>query len=183
MNRQFRADYLETSNAQILKIPYQGGEASMIVFSPKAGTTIEQLQKELTSAHFETWTHTLKQGQNVALRMPRFKFEASMSFTETLKKLGLREAFDLHKANLRNIRESKPDDENLYISDVLQKATCEVDETGTVATAATSVVVAEGGARPAGPNPILVELNHPFIFAIEARGVTIFLGRVMNPEP
>ena len=82
------------------------------------------------------------------------------------------------------------DDPPLYIRDVLHAATVEVTEEGTVASAATAVVMATR-AMPAPPPKMT--LDRPFLFSIvaldhdEGTGKMVamrplFVGRVTDPE-
>ena len=69
---------------------------------------------------------------------------------------------------------------DLFISDVIHKAFVSVDEAGTEAAAATTVIM-ELTAMP--EEPIEVTLDRPFIFLIRdiETGAVLFVGRVVNP--
>ena len=179
MNRQFGADYFETPNVQVLKIPYQAKDSSMILFSPKAGTTIEQLEAQFTAERFNQWTRSFKPDQPVNLSLPRFKLESSMPLSQPLKEIGMQKIFTPDHAGLTGILASKSKTA-LSVSEVIQKTTCEVDETGTVASAATAISIKVGSAMRVPPM-VRMNLDHPFLFAIQSHGVTLFLGRMMKP--
>jgi serpin B len=70
--------------------------------------------------------------------------------------------------------------EKLLISAVLHEAFIAVDETGTEAAAATAVVM---GAVSAGPTPVSVVVDRPFLFVIHdlATATPLFVGRVTDP--
>jgi serpin B len=74
---------------------------------------------------------------------------------------------------------------SLCISEVLHKTFLALDEKGTEAAAATVVMMAPtsmvGGAPP---KPIVVNVDRPYLFAIQHResGACLFLGRVMDPR-
>jgi len=68
------------------------------------------------------------------------------------------------------------------VSAVLHKATLDVDEEGTVATAATAVIMTKMAmARP--PQAIQMRVDHPFFCAIrdDATGTLLFLGAIREP--
>ena len=69
---------------------------------------------------------------------------------------------------------------DLQIADVYHKAYVSVDENGTEAAAATGVTM-RLTAMPA--QPVVVALDHPFIFFIRdiQTGTVLFVGKVMNP--
>lgn len=66
----------------------------------------------------------------VALSLPKFKTELSIELNGTLKKLGIIEAFDPEKANLKPMFIKL--NENAFISDVVYKTFIEVDENGEI---------------------------------------------------
>lgn len=57
---------------------------------------------------------------------------------EILLQMGLKNIFDIKEANFSKILEKSVTDEKLFVGEVLQKTFIEVNETGTVAAAATS---------------------------------------------
>ena len=67
----------------------------------------------------------------------------------------------------------------LGLSEIIQQATIEVNEEGTVASAATAVVIPRSLMLP----PVF-RADHPFLFLIRDRRhrVILFLGRVSNPR-
>lgn len=111
------------------------------------------------------------------LRLPRFDFSSAFGLNATLPGLGMVDAFDITRADLKGIADAG---EALYISAVVHKAFITVNEKGTEAGAATGVVI---GTDSAGPP--LFEVDRPFLFVIrdEATGVVLFLGRVVDPRP
>ena len=67
------------------------------------------------------------------------------------------------------------------ISEVIHKATLDVDEEGTVATAATGTVMHSLAMRRV--DPVVVRVDHPFLCAIrdDATGTVLFLGAIREP--
>jgi serpin B len=112
----------------------------------------------------------------VALKLPKFQFEASFGLVETLSKMGMRDAFDPQLADFSGMDGSH----NLNISNVLHKAFVAVDEEGTEAAAATAVIVGET-AMPV--MDVELTVDRPFIFIIRDKpsGTVLFVGRVLNP--
>ena len=114
--------------------------------------------------------------------LPRFKVEWESELNETLKALGMAEAFDPTRADFSQI--AKVNGVNrLFISQVKHKSWCEVNEEGTVAAAATSVV----GTLTSIQQPrerFFMKVDRPFFFAIRDNltGVVLFMGSVTNPE-
>ena len=69
--------------------------------------------------------------------------------------------------------------ENIFISDAIHKATIEVDEEGTIATAATAIRGYTAYCEP--PPPLEITIDKPFLFFIRSGNHVIFAGRVVDP--
>ena len=107
--------------------------------------------------------------------LPKFKLETTVPLKKDLIKLGLKKMFSRGKADFSGIT----GDKMLYVAYAVQKAFIEVDEEGTEAAAATTVVVQ---ARSA-PRTTPFIADHPFIFYLRDKetGILLFQGRVINP--
>lgn len=75
---------------------------------------------------------------------------------------------------------------DLMISEVIHQAFVEVDEVGTEAAAATSVVVDEATSPESTvqPKPVVFRADHPFLVVIRDNrsGAVLFIGRMHRPE-
>jgi serpin B len=121
---------------------------------------------------------------DVILNVPKFTLASeTFSLATPLQTLGMTDAFDPVKADFKGICTKTPDGKNLYISDVLQKATLDVAENGVEAAAATAVIVATGSISEAdAAAPITVTLDRPFVVSIlDASGAILFLGQIDDP--
>jgi serpin B len=108
------------------------------------------------------------------VRMPKFRVEYGKELAESLKALGMNEAFT-PGANLSKMRP----DNDIFVSRVTHKAFVDVNEEGTEAAAATSVEI--GVVCACGPMEIPVD--RPFLFAIRERfsGAILFMGKIAQP--
>jgi len=168
--------YAETNETQILELPYQGDDVSMLIILPKEDN-LQDLEQSLTADKLGELKAMLSETELEGVYMPRFKFEAKYFMVDTLKNMGIEKAFDPNEADFSGMDGTK----NLYISNVIHQAFIEVNETGTEAAAATAVIMAMT-AMPATPKPVF-RADHPFIFIIQQRdtGNILFMGRVTNP--
>ena len=169
--------YGETEDAQVVEIPYKGGDTSMVIVLPKAKDGLEALTKDLSATRLQGWIGALA-GRKVALQMPKFTFTTPLALGEVLQGLGMKDAFDSAKADFKGITDEKP----LFIGAVLHKAFVAVDEKGTEAAAAT-VVMMRAGSAPRPQEPVAFTADHPFLFLIRHRatGAILFMGHLVNP--
>jgi serpin B len=95
----------------------------------------------------------------------------------TLAAMGMRSAFDVN-ADFSGMTGKR----DIMISNVIHKAFIDVNEEGTVAAAATAVVMTYAMARPI-PLPVF-RADHPFVFLIrdEKSGALLFMGRLIDPN-
>jgi len=166
-------NYYEDEKIQVLEIPYDGKEASMIIFLPKL-FDLSILDEYLTPENIEEIIRSFKR-EEVNVSLPRFKIETKYLLKETLKEMGIKDAFTT-AADFSEITGKK----DLFISKVIHKAFVEVNEEGTEAAAATGVVMELTMVKPVKT----FRADHPFVFIIYEKkyGTILFLGRVINPS-
>lgn len=170
-----RFSYGENDCFQTLELPYEGREVSMLLILPRERDGLGHIEECLAAGNFETCLDGMTR-REVNVFLPRFKIESSFpSMKNTLKALGLTDAFDAERADFSGISEQP-----LFISDVVHKAFVEVNEEGTEAAAATGIIMRT---TSIGPPPAVFRADRPFIFAIRENetGTILFLGRVVNP--
>jgi serpin B len=113
----------------------------------------------------------------VILSLPRFSYESAFGLNDSLRALGLTDAFDPDLADFSGMDGAQ----DLFIGSVLHKAFVAVDENGTEAAAATAVIMQITSAIVG--EPIEFTVDRPFIFLIRDNqtGTVLFVGRVMAP--
>lgn len=168
-------NYSENEQLQLLELPYDGEELSMLVLLPKEND-LETLEKNLTPEKLLEWEKTLNK-QQVDVFLPKFKFETKYFLTEDLKEMGMATAFS-ENADFSGMTGKK----DLVISGVVHQAFVEVNEEGTEAAAATAVDMVTEALLEEPKIPVFLA-NHPFIFIIQQKdtGNILFMGRVNNP--
>jgi serpin B len=166
--------YGQAETLQLLELPYKGDDLSMLVLLPKAKDGLAELESELTAENLAVWQKQMRK-MKVMVHLPKFKMTSQFGLAETLKAMGMPDAFDANKADFSGMTGKK----DLFISDVIHKAFVEVNEEGTEAAAATGVVMAT---RSAVRYPQF-RADHPFVFVIKDNntGSILFVGRVVDP--
>ena len=178
MHRTERFHYAENDKLQMLVLHYDHSNLAMAVLLPKAGQHLQDINAYLTPDQFKSLSENADKMQTqVVVSLPKFKIDSQFSseLKQALKNSGIRDAFDPVKANFANmISGASP---GLYISEAIQKAVIEVDEKGTVAAAASAVVVGLRSMAPGTP-PIVFQADHPFLFVIfdKVTGLLLFIG-------
>ncbi len=169
--------YFDGGNFQILDLPYQTNDLSMVILLPKAVDGLAELEKTLTAERLGEWLSKLRPHQ-VEVSLPKFKTTCEFQLEKTLAEMGMDLPFS-GTADFSGITSN----ERLFLSAVVHKAFVEVDEKGTEAAAATGVVMTRA-AMPAPRPRAVFRADHPFIFLLRDRqtGSILFLGRLTNPS-
>ncbi|MDY6934676.1 MAG: serpin family protein [Spirochaetota bacterium] len=174
MKQEEYFSYADGEGYQAVELPYEGKDAGMLIIMPDAGT-FETFEQNLDTQTLSDITNNLEL-RNIDLKMPKWEFKSEFSFKDTLKDMGMNDAFLPDTADFSGIDGSF----DLFIGNVVHKAFVSVDEFGTEAAAATAVVF-EFTSQPS--EPVIIHINRPFIFLIRdfQTGTILFIGRVLNP--
>ena len=174
MHQEGTFDYYSNDSLQLLEMPYGQGNFSMVVLLPKEGYSVSDLGERLSPEIWNGWLADTAKA-NVAVAMPRFKFEYERTLNEDLMALGMVKAFG--PADFSNINPTA----ELYISFVKHNSFVEVNEEGTEAAAVTVVGIVETSMPP---EPVFIPfiVDHPFIFAIRetTTNTILFMGKVVT---
>ena len=164
---------------QILELPYQGEDLSMVILLPHDTHGLAKLEEGLTHDKLRKALQSVAQSHphKVEVSLPRFKLTQQFALKDILANMGATDMFDEFKADFSGIT-SGP--EKLYVSHVIHKAFVEVIEKGTEAAAATAVAMMT---KMALLNPMFCA-DHPFLFMIchNKSGAILFMGRLVKPE-
>ena len=172
-DREFRCKYGENSFGQVLELPYEGG-ASMVIILPWEKDGLSKVEAALTLENFQSWTNKMSP-REVAVFVPKFKTEQRKNLEGLLADMGMPLAFDLDKADFSGMTPNQ-----IYISKVIHQSYVEVDEEGTEAAAATTVVMRTKSIR----KRLEFRADHPFMYFIRdsKTGLILFAGRFEAPE-
>lgn len=180
-------NYAELEKLQILELPYEGENISMLILLPKQGETYDYENEkvivynytiediELSAEKLNEYKAQMKETKLDSISVPKFEFDTKYFMKEVLSAMGMHSAFS-SDADFSGIDGTR----NLFINQVIHQAYVKVDEEGTEATAATAVGMVES-AMPRNMN--IFNADHPFVFIIQEKetGTILFLGKVVNP--
>jgi serpin B len=159
----------------IYELAYKGNGLAMDFIVPTG--SLSSFESGLTSASLAATVASLGSPQTgVQLYVPKFSFTTTLALVPILQGLGITDLFDPTRANLSGMDGAM----DLYVATVVQQAIVEVDETGTVAAAAT----AAGVSASAFEEPTTVTIDQPFLFLIRdtKNGSILFMGQVQDPR-
>ena len=165
--------YFGNAQFQAVELPYGDGEFLMTILLPHQSVNIDAFIASITQDQWDQWMDSFEE-KRIDVYLPKFKLEYERELNHDLTALGMGIAFS-GQADFTNMY--RPG--GLFISLVKQKAFVEVNEEGTEAAAATVVVVQ----LTAGPGPLTIRMDHPFVFAIRERhsGTILFMGKIVEP--
>lgn len=154
----------------------------MYIVLPKENN-IGDFENRFVLSDYNKLKSTIDFEKDVRIWLPKFKFDAKTELSNTLRDMGMAEAFT-DNANFSSIYDSQKvsDDYDLSIDDVVHQTFVEVNEKGTEAGAATAIEAVDSAHMPG--QIMEFKADHPFMFFIEDKrtGCILFMGKVENPE-
>lgn len=163
----------------VYELPYKGRSLAMDFLLPS--TSLPALEAGLTpdtlSGAFASLSSRTTQ---VILTLPKFSIKTRFAqLPALLASMGMPDVFDASTADLSGMDGAK----DLHVGAVVHEAQIEVDEQGTVATAATAATVVTHSCT-CPPGPRIVSIDHPFLFLVRdtRNGSILFMGRVEDPR-
>lgn len=161
--------YAESEGYQVIRLPYEQSVYAMYVLQASDSATAS-----LDAPRFERLTGKVA-SQRGEILLPRFTCQRSQDLTAIMKTTALGPLFT-SDADFSGIAPS------LMLSKAWQQVRVAVDETGTVAAAAT--VLEMNGKAAFGQTPFRMEVNRPFYFALrdDSTQALLFLGKVVRPQ-
>ena len=185
MNQTEELRYLKAPGYQLLSLPFQGNQHSLLLILPDEAE-IQNTVNMLTKNEFTVLIKQLKY-QRIRLSLPKFTIEQNHQLKRPLMSSGVYNSFTSGKADFSNIA-GEPGE--LFISDVRQQALIEVNETGVVAAAVTTIPFASRSALELD-EPLELRFDRPFFFILQdhslldknSSGAILFMGYYGMAEP
>ena len=181
MHVAIKAAYGSNNLCKMLRLPYGNGSYSMYVLLPHEGKTVGDIIQSLSAQQLEQQRTQEMTIQNVDIEMPRFTTESKTHLEQVLSSMGMPLAFHYLAAQFSKMIE----DEELWVSMMMQKAKIEVNEKGTKAAA---VTIAKGVTKSfTGSNRtsyVEFHATRPFVYYIvdNSTGTIYFMGTYCGEE-
>ncbi len=181
--------YLDTPEFQLLEMEYKSPDNMVFGMLLPKGTNSFSLPHALEDLQHIFHERLVLDAERISvLQVPKFKIECT--FKHAILDALVQSGADalLNNADLSNLA-NPPPGAAFQINMVIHKAVIEVDNTATVATAATVIGGIESAAapseRPPSPPPIEFIADHTFVFYIrdtQEPGTILFLGTFNGRE-
>ncbi len=175
--------YIENEKIQMIELPYEDDNLSMIILLPKLNkftSSSDYLKKE--KLDFIESINKMTYKKNVKLNLPKFELEYKKQLNEILQKMNMKLAFYNNLADFSNLSKTKS-----YIFQVIHSTYIKVDESGTESAAA-SLIEMRTNSTVIIKNYINMNVDHSFIYMIKDNRVKdsngndlmLFFGVVNN---
>ncbi|XP_045507108.1 serine protease inhibitor 77Ba-like [Colias croceus] len=175
VNGMFHEKAVDQINANVLELPYgSSGRYSALFFVPYPEVPLYSVIEKLKLITLATIFKQFDEKESVMVQIPRFKIMSDLSnMRELLADMGLESIFASQLARFPYIS-----DVNLSVSEFFQKASIEVTEEGTTASAATAAELVSRSF------PKKFTANKPFMFMIVDKqyDVPLFAGAYSKPS-
>ena len=185
------ADYLKSDKAQGIIIPYKE-DTSLEFIAIMPNDNIDDYIANLTNDELKELENNKKTSNkklHITLGLPKFSYSYDYNdFMNTLKDMGIKDAFDPNNADFTNIISKKDmkdnNIENLYVSTAIHKTYIDLNEKGTKAAAVTYFGLSKAGAVLDDYETINITFDKPFLYMIRDKKnhKVLFTGVVNNPN-
>lgn len=171
MTQTEKFKYFSDNGNQYLEMPYNSGLFSMGFILPKSkylnteNISLEKLRFYINNAS--------KCKVNVII--PKFEQSVEFDLVKMLKLFGVKSMFD---DDSQDFHKMLSNNENMFVSQIIQKAIIKVDENGTEAAAVTAVVAMFNCVSEHEERTEIFNANHPFMFFIKHNSTNniVFIG-------
>jgi serpin B len=171
--------YCDMDGYQVIELPYTSKDLSLLIILPKNSNS-ENLHDLIPSGDlYMSFCRNMKY-EEVYMEIPKFNTQSSFMLAKDLNKMGIKSAFGA--ADFSGITA----DNDLAISEVIQKVFFEMDEKGSEAAAATAVVMYYTSSV-SDYNPKITYnfiANRPFIYVLKENryNTPLFIGQFVDLE-
>ncbi|KAL4449310.1 hypothetical protein ABPG74_015692 [Tetrahymena malaccensis] len=177
MNMTNKFYYHESESYQFISIPYKNYDYCLTIFLP-TDKNILDFEKCFTHSSFtEAFNSSIQ--TKVNLTLPKFKINGDQTnLNQALQALGLNDCFTTN-ADFRDIQLQN----QIMLSQVTHLAKIEIDEQGTEAAAATTIVMRKKSKISKEQEEIVMTCDRPFMYALihSPSQLILFMGKLQKP--
>ena len=174
----FRHSFIDGEGFISSSIPLKN-QGSMNFYLPDKGVDVYDListPEKMNALLDRNYPKNLRKNGQVVFKLPKFDFGSTFLLNDSLKKLGMKSAFESNADFSGLTNETKAS-----ISKVLQETHISIDEKGCEAAAYTKIDFVTSAPSPSKNDYAEMILDRPFIFSITSNNVVLFMGIINNP--
>ncbi|EFC41466.1 predicted protein [Naegleria gruberi] len=178
----------EIEDCHILKLPYTDEDYCMLIIKPDDSIDVDE-ENEIS---FNKWINSKltditqiypkEMVKMRKIRIPKFKFEKQ--FANIISKMSgnpfnIKSLFNSNTADFSNML-SNPNTDGIYVDQIIHKACIEVDECGTVASAATAISARKKSKSSSSEKVYEFIADRPFAFVLNhiPTQSVLFVGKI-----
>lgn len=172
--------YFKDDASEGVVLPYKDSSLAFVAVKPTGDESIRDWYASYTAREMAALIKS-RTTEKVDLGLVKFTARCRLDLKGSLKKMGIKKAFDRNKADFSLLGKSKGG-ENLYLGMVLQETMISVAETGTEGAAVTVAGIMPTSAMPED-QPTVVRFDRPFLYMVMdmESGAQVFMGIVDQP--
>jgi len=167
-------NFADTGTALVSSLSFENA-GKMIFILPNEGISPYDIinDSEKFSDALSSLNGTDVKRGRVIFSVPKFDFSSKTELSDIIKTLGAGRIFSPNQSDFSNLT-----DIEAFVSGVMQEAAISIDENGCEAAAYTQIMMATTALVS---EQCIMDLDRPFIFAVEQDGAILFTGVVNNP--
>lgn len=174
MHQELHGTLLTGETYQAARLITRLGEVVFVL--PREGVTPESLLQDGTLLSQLDFNATAAQSGAIAWSVPKFDVKSELDLLPALAALGITDLQDPDAADLSPLTTM-----GAYLSGATQMGRVKADEEG-VEAAAVTILTMDATAALEDPQPMVMDLDRPFLFVIRTEGVPLFVGTVNQVE-
>jgi serine protease inhibitor len=173
MSHDWDFTFAEGAKLRMVDLPFKDSTYSLTLLQPSLSNSANDWYKEVNTDALKA-LYAASSYERAIVQLPRFKMSYENDLIETLKYLGVRDAFSDGRADFGKLGKANG---NIFINQIRHKAVLEVDEKGAEGAAVTSVGFGVTSVPP------VFYFNKPFVLVLRhlPTNTLIFTGYLANP--
>ena len=158
------------------ELDFKDGSKAIFVV-PQDGYSVDDLLSSAEKLN-ESFFGGVEYHGELKYQIPKFKAKSEFDIADTMKNLGVNDAFDNRADFDKMLADSCP----IMVSAISQQASFEMDEYGVEAAAFTEIRMVRMSLPMPAEYSCEMILDKPFLYGIEKNGVLMFMGVCNNPN-
>lgn len=169
MNQKIKGYYFKTDDYELSYLNFKNG-LRISFLKPLESNELEEFINDADK--LKLLSDSKEENAEIQYKIPKFNYKSTFRLEEFAFKMGLREIFGIGDFSPLTNKDTS-------VTDIYQKTFIEIDEKGGKAGAYTSIIAKDSAIDG---EPVTFALNKPFIYAIYADDIPLFIGVVTNPS-